>query len=114
MPDRIERRQASGYSFAEIDEMLSEARRDRSLPAAWLHHRNAFGEAVTEYACHLFWRYGLKFFPKQEGVAERRCVYRCVRASQGVRDLLAVVIDGSCAPRRAQEDLVECEVIFRS
>src|ERR1700684_915843 len=92
--------------------MLSKARRDRSLPTAWLHHRNAFGEAVTEHARHLLWGYGLKLFPKQEGRAERRGVYRGVSTGQGVRDSFAVAIDGGCAPRRAQEDLAECEVIF--
>ena len=73
--------------------MLSEARRDRPLPVARFNHGYAFGEAVAEYARHLFLRYGLKLLPEQEGIAECRCVHRRIRASQGARYPFAVAID---------------------
>jgi hypothetical protein len=65
------------------------------------HNGYAFGETVTEYACHPVLRDGLKLLTEQEGIAERRCVRSRASTRQSVRDLSAIAIDCVEAPRRA-------------
>ena len=94
--------------------MLPEAGRNRSLPAALFNDRYLFREAFTKYARYLARRDVAKLFAKQERIAECRRVYRRVRASQDARNLFAVALNGIRAPRGAQEDLMESELILGS